>query len=126
MAYTVSPVLLAWMEGRPHDALAQMAAAVADARQRDDFQGLSVGLAIVADMALQIDRVAEAEAPAREAADLLRVGAGWAPWPGISFGPLAETVVRLATPDAEAIVAAAYEGAAAPPLTLPGGEGVLV
>ena len=99
--------LLTWMEGRPRDALAYMATYAADARQRDDLQGLSTSLVAVAEMALQMGRPADAEAPAREAADLLRVGGGWAPWPGIGLGPLAETVVRLATPDAEDILAAA-------------------
>jgi tetratricopeptide (TPR) repeat protein len=104
---TPGPALLTWMEGRPHDALAQMAAYAADARQRDDVQGLSRSLALLADMALQIDRPADAEAPAREAAELLRVPGGWGRWPGVACGPLAETVVRLATPDAEEILAAA-------------------
>jgi hypothetical protein len=34
-------------------------------------------------------------------------GGGWAPWVGIAFGPLAEIVVQLATPDAEEVLAAA-------------------
>jgi DNA-binding CsgD family transcriptional regulator len=105
--------LLTWMEGRPREALAHRAACTADARGRDDLQGLSLSMAAVADMSLQIDRLAEAEAPAREAADLLRVGGGWAPWPGIAVGPLAETVVRLATPDAEELLAAAEREVAA-------------
>jgi DNA-binding NarL/FixJ family response regulator len=105
--------LLAWMEGRHDDALALMAAYVADARERHDVQGLSVSLATLADMALQLDRFAEAEAPAREAADLLRVDGGWRPWPGMGLGPLAETIVRLTTADAEQIVATAEREVAA-------------
>ena len=54
---------------------------------------------------LELDRPEEAEAPAREAADFLRVGGNWSPFPGAAFGPLAETVVRLGTPDAEHILA---------------------
>ncbi len=104
---------LTWMEGRPLEALGYVRAHVADARRRDDLQGVSVGLARLADLALQVDRTAEAETPAREAADFLRVGGGWAPWLGIAFGPLAETVVRLATPDAEELLAAAEHEVAA-------------
>jgi DNA-binding CsgD family transcriptional regulator len=101
------------MEGRPLEALGSMRAYTDDARRRDDLQGLATGLARLADLALQIDRTAEAEAPAREAAALLRVGSGWAPWPGFAVGPLAETLVRLATPDAEEILAAAEHEVAA-------------
>jgi transcriptional regulator with XRE-family HTH domain/tetratricopeptide (TPR) repeat protein len=99
--------LLTWMEGRPHDALAQIAAYVAEARPRHDLQGLSIGLTAVSEMALQVNRVAEAESAAREAADLLRIGGRWTPWPGNGWPPLAETLVRLATPDAEEILARA-------------------
>jgi DNA-binding CsgD family transcriptional regulator/tetratricopeptide (TPR) repeat protein len=105
--------LLAWMEGRPHDALAHIAAYVANARERHDVQGVSVGQPLFADMALQVDRLAEAEAPAREAAELLRVGGGWSPWPGNGWGPLAETAVRLPTTDAEQILTAAEHDIAA-------------
>jgi non-specific serine/threonine protein kinase len=101
--------LLTWMEGRPQDALSQMAAYVDDARRRGDLQGLSFSLAGLAEMALQIDRPADAETAAREAYELLRAPGGWRSWPGLVCGPLAETVVRLATPDAETVLDSAEQ-----------------
>jgi uncharacterized protein HemY len=64
-------------------------------------------------MELQLGRPADAETPTREAAELLRVDGGWQPWPGVAYGPLAETVVRLATPDMEDALAAAEQMVAA-------------
>jgi catechol 2,3-dioxygenase-like lactoylglutathione lyase family enzyme/DNA-binding NarL/FixJ family response regulator len=86
---------------------------LADARRKGDMQGLSLSLVALADWVLELDRPEQAEAPARELADLLRVGGRWAAWPGLAFGPLAETVVRLATPDAEELLAAAEQEVAA-------------
>jgi DNA-binding CsgD family transcriptional regulator/tetratricopeptide (TPR) repeat protein len=93
--------LLTWMDGRPEEALGRLRAYVADARRRVDLQGVSMGLAHLAELELQLDRPAEAEAPAREAAELMRVGGSWQAWPGRGCGPLAEVVVRVASPDME-------------------------
>jgi DNA-binding CsgD family transcriptional regulator len=71
--------------------------------------GLSIALVMTADWVLQLDRPAEAEAPVREAAELLRVGGGWQPWLGVVYGPLAETVTRLGTPDDEDILCEAEQ-----------------
>jgi DNA-binding CsgD family transcriptional regulator/transcriptional regulator with XRE-family HTH domain len=104
---------LTWMSLRPYDALAEMTEYAVDARQRDDVQGLSRSLAALADMALEVDRLTDAEAPARQAAELLRMRGGWGVWPGVVCGPLAETVVRLASPDAEKILTSAEQTVAA-------------
>jgi DNA-binding CsgD family transcriptional regulator/tetratricopeptide (TPR) repeat protein len=99
--------LLSWLDGRPLDALQQLRRFVAGARGRGDLQGVGLRLATLADLELQLNRVAEAEQSAREAFELLRVGGGWQPLPGSACGPLAETAVRLATPDEEELLAMA-------------------
>lgn len=101
--------LLGWMEGHFDAALGQLHAFVADARRKADMQGLAIGLVTLADWLLQLERYGEAEVPAREAVDMLRVGGSWHPWPGLAFGPLAEAVVRLDTPDNETILAEAEQ-----------------
>jgi DNA-binding CsgD family transcriptional regulator len=101
------------MEGRPEEALDLLRAHVLDARRRGDLQGVSLNQALFAELALQFDRTAEAEAPVREAADLLRVGGTWQPMPGVVGGPLAETLVRLRAPDTEELLAAMEHDVAA-------------
>jgi tetratricopeptide (TPR) repeat protein/DNA-binding CsgD family transcriptional regulator len=96
---------LAWMEGKPDEALRLVRAHIADARHRADVQGVALNLVLLADFSLQLDRATEAEAPAREAAEFLRVGGQWQPWPGIFCGVLAETVVQVASPDMDDMLA---------------------
>jgi DNA-binding CsgD family transcriptional regulator/tetratricopeptide (TPR) repeat protein len=106
---TIRGAVFAWMQGRYTDAVDHLGAFLADARARGDMLGLSIALVMTADWVLQLDRPADAEAPAREASDLLRVGGRWQPWLGFVFGPLAETVVRLAAPDEEVILCEAEQ-----------------
>ncbi len=54
---------LAWLEGRPEDAANYFFQFVVSSRQRRDFQGITVGLAQLAMLKLQLDRPAEAETP---------------------------------------------------------------
>src|SRR5205085_5881798 len=96
---------LAWMEGSYSDGIHRLQGVLTSARARRDMQGLSLSLATLADWMLELDRPEDAHAPAREAAELLRTGGSWQPWPGFAFGPLAETAVRLGAPDAEDVLA---------------------
>ena len=77
--------VLAWMEGRYEDALSHFRAFWSEARQRHDVQAVAYGLALFADCTLQLDRPAEAEAPAREAAEVTlsswrSMAASWHRW----------------------------------------------
>jgi hypothetical protein len=98
------PALLTWMEGQHESALQQMRTFIDGGRRRADLQGVSFGLQWLADFLLQLDRVAEAEPAAREAARLMRPDTGFALLIGFAGGPLAEAVVRLSAPDAEAVL----------------------
>src|SRR2546421_8770357 len=71
------------------------------------MQGVSVGLTFLAEWLLELDTPSEAEASAREAAELQRIDGAWTPWPGYGCGPLVETLVRLDASDAEAQLLAA-------------------
>jgi hypothetical protein len=97
------------MEGSYSDGIHRLQDLLTSARARRDMQGLSLGLATLADWMLELDRPEEADAPAQDAAELLRQGGSWQPWPEFAFGPLAETVVRLGTPDAEDVLAEAEQ-----------------
>jgi DNA-binding CsgD family transcriptional regulator len=94
--------VLAWMEGNYEDALTHFRAFGSDGRDRRDVQAMAYGFALLADCTLQLGRPSEAEAPAREAAEVTRTG-----WPSMAgfVAPLAETLVRLHAPDAEAVLA---------------------
>jgi DNA-binding NarL/FixJ family response regulator len=92
------------MQGQFAEGLDQLRAFLIESRARGDILGLSLALVMTADWALQLDRPAEADAPVREAADLLRVGGRWQPWVGFVFGPLAETVVRQGASDEQDIL----------------------
>jgi DNA-binding CsgD family transcriptional regulator len=94
--------VLAWTEGRYEDALGQWRAFESEARQRRDVQAVAYGLALFADYTLQLDRPSEAEAPAREAAEVVQ--SSWRSMAGF-VAPLAETLVCLRAPDAEAVLA---------------------
>jgi len=89
---------LFWMEGEHEAALNEMNAFCAEARRRRDMQGLT-HLASMADMLLQLERLPEAEAAVREAEAVVRRNFWWRL--GSVFGPLAETLVRLRTTDAQ-------------------------
>jgi hypothetical protein len=92
------------MQGQFAEGLDHLRAFLIESRARGDILGLSLALVMTADWALQLDRPAEADAPVREAADLLRVGGRWQPWVGFVFGPLAETVVRQGASDEQDIL----------------------
>jgi DNA-binding CsgD family transcriptional regulator len=97
----VGPAVLAWMEGHYEESLSHLRAFWSDARQRRDSQGVAYGLALLADYTLQLDRPSEAEAPAREAAEVTRSS-----WPSMLgfVAPLAEILVCVHSPDAEAVL----------------------
>jgi predicted ATPase/DNA-binding CsgD family transcriptional regulator len=103
---TAINAVLAWLEGRYDDAIAHFRTMWSDGRDRGDMQAVAYGLAVSADYMLQLGRAADAEAPAREAADVIRRS-----WPGIAgwAAPLAETLVCLEAPDAEDVLADAEE-----------------
>jgi DNA-binding CsgD family transcriptional regulator len=94
--------VLAWMEGRYEDALSHFRAFWSEGRRRHDMQAVAYGLVLFADGMLQLDRPAEAEAPAREAAEVTL--SSWRSMAGF-VAPLAETLVCLHAPDAEAVLA---------------------
>ena len=98
---TFSSGVLAWMEGRPEDAAKYFEQFAAEARQKHDSQGVTVGLFELAGLKLQVDRAAEAEAPSREALELLRHRGGMR---GLAAGPVAETLVRIGAADAETVL----------------------
>jgi DNA-binding CsgD family transcriptional regulator/tetratricopeptide (TPR) repeat protein len=95
-------VNLAWMEGRYEDALSQIRALLADARQRHNLQDVTILLWQIADFSLQLDRPAEAEAPAREAAEVARTS--WRSEVGDCLATLSETLALLGARDAEAVL----------------------
>jgi DNA-binding NarL/FixJ family response regulator len=95
--------LLDWMEGRFDKALQELRTFADGARHRGDAQGLIIGLGDLAEFALQLDRPADAEAAAREAVDVARNG--MPPTLSLTLGPLAEALVMLGTPEAEANLA---------------------
>jgi DNA-binding NarL/FixJ family response regulator len=95
--------LLDWMEGRFDKALHELRTFADGARRRGDAQGLTIGLGDLAEFALQVDRPADAEAAAREAVDVARNGLP--PALSLTLGPLAETLVILGAPEAEANLA---------------------
>ena len=98
--------VLAWMEGHYEDALTHFRAFGSDGRDRRDVQAVAYGFALLADCTLQLGRPSEAEGPAREAAEVTRTS--WRSMAGF-VAPLAETLVCLHTPDAEAVLADAEE-----------------
>jgi DNA-binding NarL/FixJ family response regulator len=92
---------LAWMEGRPDDAANDLEQFVNKARQMRDSQGVTVGGGLLAMLKLQLDRPAEAEAPAQEVLALIT---RWGGTSGLVAGPVAETFVRLGAENAEAVL----------------------
>jgi DNA-binding CsgD family transcriptional regulator/tetratricopeptide (TPR) repeat protein len=101
-------ILLAWMEGRFEETLALVRADIIESRRRDDVQSLLNNLVWLADLSLELGRVHEAEAPAREAFQLLKTGI-FTVWPGLTVAPLAEVAARLRTPDADVVLAEAEQ-----------------
>jgi transcriptional regulator with XRE-family HTH domain/tetratricopeptide (TPR) repeat protein len=95
------PAALAWMEGRHEDALAHFRSFWAESVEQHDMQGAAYATALLADALLQLDRPAEAEDPAREAAELTR-----GRWPLMTgfVTPLVEALVCLRAPDAEEVL----------------------
>ncbi len=98
---------LAWMEGRHSDALLEMRAHLAEARGRDDVQGVTVRLYVLADSLLQLGRAPEAEALAREGAELACTR--WRGEAGCAMEVLAETLVRVGAMDAEEVISDAQQ-----------------
>jgi DNA-binding CsgD family transcriptional regulator/tetratricopeptide (TPR) repeat protein len=96
--------LLTWMEGQHELAVRHLQTYVAGGRRRSDQQSVAHGLRWLADFLLQLNRVADAEPPAREAAQLMRPETGFDSVMGYAEGPLAEAVVRLGAPDAWAVL----------------------
>ena len=94
------PAYLAWLEGRPEDALDVLRSYIAVSRERGDFQSLPYGLQVLADAALQVDQVALALAAATEGIDLIRKHSFW-PFIAAITGPLAEALVLANVENAE-------------------------
>ncbi|HEY3062037.1 MAG TPA: hypothetical protein VGL99_23920 [Chloroflexota bacterium] len=93
--------VLAWLEGRRADSLTHFRTMWSAGRERGDAQAMAYGFAVSAEYMLQLGRAADAEAPAREAADIIRTR-----WPSIAGGiaPVAEAVVWLDRDDAEKVL----------------------
>jgi DNA-binding CsgD family transcriptional regulator len=98
--------VLAWIEGRHDDALRLYRAFWSGGREQRDVQAMAYGLALLADSMLQLGRISEAEAPAREAAAVTRSA-----WPSMMgfVAPLAEVAVLLGAPDAEEVLSDAEQ-----------------
>ena len=94
------PAFLNWMEGRPEQALDDLHTYIAISRQRNDFQSLPTGLYMLADCALQLDRIDVALAAANEAFELVREHGFW-PYAVLVGAPLAEALVRSKVEDVE-------------------------
>jgi len=94
--------VLAWMEGRHDDALSELCTFGSEARDKGDVQGVADATALLADFSLQLDRISDAEVPARESAEVTRSS-----WPHTSgdIAILAETLTCLHAADAEAVLA---------------------
>jgi DNA-binding NarL/FixJ family response regulator len=96
--------LLSWMEGQHELALRHLHTYVAGGRRRSDHQSVAHGLRWLADFLLQLNRVAEAEPAAREAAQLMRPDTGFDAVMGYAAGQLAEAVARHSAPDTQAVL----------------------
>jgi DNA-binding NarL/FixJ family response regulator len=93
---------LAWMDGRNDDALSELRTFGSEARDKGDVQGVADTTALLADFSLQLERISDAEGPARESAEVTRSS-----WPHTSgdIAILAETLTCLHAADAEAVLA---------------------
>ena len=98
------PAYRAWLEGRPAEAEEALRTYTAAARDRNDFQGLVTGLFVLADFALQLDRVDDALTAAREGLAIVERTGFW-PMAGMVAGPLAEALAVAGTADAENAIA---------------------
>jgi DNA-binding CsgD family transcriptional regulator len=93
---------LAWMEGRHEEAVEHVRSLLSDARARRDVQGVADGLSHLADCLLQLGRPSEAEAAAREAAEVAR--SSWRSELGGCLATLSETLAWLDTPDVDGVL----------------------
>src|SRR5579859_346199 len=93
--------LLAWLEGRPDDAAGCFNQFVVNSRQRQDSQGVLIGLSQLAALKVQLDRPSEAESSSRELLGLLR---SWGALIGCAAGSVAEVLIRLGTEDSESVL----------------------
>jgi DNA-binding NarL/FixJ family response regulator len=94
---------LPWMEGDFDAALGSLRRTLAEGRHRSDMTTVVHALFGLADLALQLGRPMEAIAPAREAVAIVRAQGYWGE-AHTSFVPLAEALVRVAAPDARAVL----------------------
>jgi hypothetical protein len=92
-----------WLLGNYDQALTALHQEIEEARQHDDVQALVINLTELADRRLQLLRVQEAEAPAREVARLARDHSGPV-FETRSLAPLTETLARLGAVDYEALL----------------------
>jgi hypothetical protein len=95
-----------WMAGEPERALAALRKRQAAARRHGYVQQLLWGDHILVDWYLQLGRIDEAVATARDDAVLLRKHGFWSAT-GLVLGPLAEAVVLAGAADAPAVLAQA-------------------
>jgi DNA-binding NarL/FixJ family response regulator len=93
---------LAWMQGQPEDAARYFERFSEDAAHKRDSQGVVVSGSLLVSLRLQLDRPEDAESAARETLAELK---GHRPvFVGLAAGPVAETLIRLATGDAERVL----------------------
>jgi len=102
------PAPIPWLDGKHDRALDLMRDSISQARARGDSLILFVGLWGLADALLQLDRVVEAAAPAREAVSLVRDNGYWGRG-AFAYGTAAEALVRLGAPDSEQLLGEAEE-----------------
>jgi tetratricopeptide (TPR) repeat protein len=95
-----------WMSGEPERAQAAAQEDMETGRRLHDVSRLLDGGARLADRALQLGRVAEAEEVARELVPLLNEHSIWS-YAGQVLAPLGEAVVRAGAMDAPAVLAEA-------------------
>jgi DNA-binding CsgD family transcriptional regulator/tetratricopeptide (TPR) repeat protein len=98
---------LAWMDGQYKAALSHRRSDLSRSRQRQDVQGITGALYAMADFELQLDRPANAEAPAREAAKLAVTQ--WRSEAGACLAMLSEVLIRIEAPDAAEVLRQADE-----------------
>jgi DNA-binding CsgD family transcriptional regulator len=95
--------VLPWMEGDFDRALSLAREGLASATRRGDAQAQIRCLTQLADWSLQLERIADAVAYAREAVEFVRTRSYLA-WTAAAYGPLAEALTLTVAPEAVAVL----------------------
>jgi len=98
------PAYLAWLEGRPEEALYSIRTHIAASRERRDVQGLLTGFFCLVDWALQMGRLDEAVAAGREGVEIIHAHAYWL-FLAVIGGPLSEALVLMHAEEAASTLA---------------------